>query len=80
MQIIREPLCQKNGRKKIVARYSGITTQSAHDFMLQFAQSEANARSDIKSIALQGGSLSGKSQATLMDIRSRSVVRFIQKW
>lgn len=80
MKIIRDPLCKKNGKRKVVARYSGITTQTAHDFMLKFAQDEANERLDIKSIALQGASLSGQSRAVLVDNRSRSVVQYIQEW
>ena len=80
MRIIREPLCKDNGRRQIVAKYSSITTQAAHDFMLGFAQKEAESRKDIKSISLQGGSLSGQSTATMMDIKSRSVVRYFQEW
>ena len=80
MKIIREPLCPRNGRRVVVARYSNITTQTAHDFMVMAAKAEADRRNDIKSVAVTPDSLSGRSTATLMDKRGRSVVRFVQAY
>lgn len=78
MRIIRTDLA--TGDVTEVARYTEITTTTAHHFMAGAAQREAESRKDIRHTAVTPDILSGRSVAVLVDLQGRSVVEFSQEW
>lgn len=75
MRIMRHDFRQPKSEK--VARYTDITTHTAHGFMVNLANEEA-ARLGA-TVVINGGPLSGCSTATLQ-IGGKSVVGYSQEW
>ncbi len=79
MKIIRQELQGQKPTRTVVSRYTGITTTTAHDFLVAAAQRESNKRPDVDVVSV-GGILSGRSTVTLIDKSAKPLVRFEQEW
>ncbi len=76
MRLIRTDLA--TGRRRMVARWSGVSNHTAHAFMVQEAQREAKATGC--NVATGGGALSGRSTAKMIDAYGHEVAEYTQLW
>lgn len=76
MKIIRTG---RRGGKRTVAKYDGITTATAHAFMVKAAEAEANNRRDCGRVDVQGGELSGNSRVILIH-DNKVLAYYTQQW
>lgn len=76
MRLIRTDLA--TGKRRMVARWSGVSNHTAHAFMVQEAQREAQTKGC--NVATAGGPLSGCSTAKLIDAHGHEVAEYTQLW